>query len=165
MAAVNSPYYGENTWHQQSMGSQAVLRFWIWLWRYFQALSMSKWWKSRIKVLPWRLVESLQSLSGSTMQWLSLLHNFIQQILNLGAGSSPVCGVSEIRDGEDLRQWSRLETRLNAFRCSTIPRKQLIIIIIIWGPLTRWLLKGVLKQCLSCIQVTTFFGVNNFENT
>ena len=40
------------------------------------------------------------------------------------AGSNPARGVSEIRDGEDLRQWSRLEIRLNAFRWSTIPQKQ-----------------------------------------
>ena len=40
-------------------------------------------------------------------------------------------GVSEIRDGEDVWQWSRLEIRLNAFRQSTIPQKQFIIIITI----------------------------------
>ena len=44
------------------------------------------------------------------------------------AGSNPACGVSEIGDGEDLWQWSWLEIRLNAFRCSTIPQKQFIII-------------------------------------
>ena len=37
--------------------------------------------------------------------------------------------MSEIRDGEDLWQWSRLEIRLAAFRRSTIPQKQFIIII------------------------------------
>ena len=37
----------------------------------------------------------------------------------------------EIRDGEDLWQWSQLEIRLNAFCWSTIPQKQFIIIIII----------------------------------
>ena len=41
----------------------------------------------------------------------------------------PERGVSEIRNGEDLRQWSRLEIRPNAFRRSTIPQKQFIIII------------------------------------
>ena len=46
--------------------------------------------------------------------------------LRFCAGSN---GVSEIRDGEDLWQWSRLEIRLNAFRRSTIPQKQFIIII------------------------------------
>ena len=45
------------------------------------------------------------------------------------AGSNPARGVPEIRDGEDLWQWSRLEIRLNAFRRSTIPQKQFIIII------------------------------------
>ena len=37
--------------------------------------------------------------------------------------------VSEMRDGEDLWQWSHLEIRLNAFRRSTIPQKLFIIII------------------------------------
>ena len=47
------------------------------------------------------------------------------------AGSNPACGVSEIRDGEDLWQWSWLEIRINAFRRSTILQKQFIIIIIL----------------------------------
>ena len=38
------------------------------------------------------------------------------------AGSNPARGVSEIRDVEDLWQWSRLEIRLNTFRRSTIPQ-------------------------------------------
>ena len=46
--------------------------------------------------------------------------------LRFCAGSNPARGVSEIRDGEDLWQWSRLEIRLNAFRRSTIPQKQFI---------------------------------------
>ena len=50
--------------------------------------------------------------------------------LRLCAGSNPARGVSEIRDGEDLWQWSQLEIRLNAFCQSTIPQKQFIIIII-----------------------------------
>ena len=45
------------------------------------------------------------------------------------AGSKPPRGVLEIRDGEDLWQWSRLEIRLNTFHQSTIPQKQFIIII------------------------------------
>ena len=48
--------------------------------------------------------------------------------LRLCAGSSTVCGVSEIRDGEDLWQWSRLEIRLNAFGRLSIPQKQFIVI-------------------------------------
>ena len=60
------------------------------------------------------------------------MHNFTHQSLNLG--SNPAFGVSEIRDGENLSQWSQLEIRLNAFCWSTIPQKQFIII----------------KQCLGC---------------
>ena len=51
--------------------------------------------------------------------------------LRFGAGSNPVRSVSEIRDSEDLWQWSRLEIRLNAFCRSTIPQKQFITIFII----------------------------------
>ena len=40
--------------------------------------------------------------------------------LRLCAGSNPAPGVSEIRNGEDLWQWCRLEIRLNAFRRSSI---------------------------------------------
>ena len=47
------------------------------------------------------------------------------------AGSNPDGGVSEIRDGKDLWQWSRLEIRLKAFCRSTIQQQKFIIIIII----------------------------------
>ena len=50
--------------------------------------------------------------------------------LRFCAGSNPARRVSEIRDGEDLWQWFRLEIRLHTFRLSTIPQKQFIIIII-----------------------------------
>ena len=46
--------------------------------------------------------------------------------LRFCAGSNPARGVSEIRDGEDLWQWSRLEIRLSTFHRSTIPQKQFI---------------------------------------
>ena len=36
--------------------------------------------------------------------------------LRFCTGSNPARGVSEIRDDEDLGQWSRLEIRRNAFR-------------------------------------------------
>ena len=49
--------------------------------------------------------------------------------LRFCAGSNPVHSGLEIRDGEDLWQWPRLEIRLNAFRRSTIPQKQFIIIM------------------------------------
>ena len=51
--------------------------------------------------------------------------------LRFCAGPNPAPGVSEIRNDEDLWQWSRLEVRLKAFRRSTIPQKPFIIIIII----------------------------------
>ena len=51
--------------------------------------------------------------------------------LRFYVGLHPARDVSEIRDGEDLWQWSRLEIRINAFRRSTIPQKPCIIIIII----------------------------------
>ena len=41
--------------------------------------------------------------------------------------NKPARGVSEIRDGGDLWQWSRLKIRLNAFRRSTILQKQFTI--------------------------------------
>ena len=51
--------------------------------------------------------------------------------LRFCASSNPARSVSEIRNGENLWQWSRLEIRLNPFRRSTIPQKQFFIIIII----------------------------------
>ena len=49
--------------------------------------------------------------------------------LRFCAGSNPARGVSEIRDGENLWQWSRLEIKLDAFRRSTKPQNQFISII------------------------------------
>ena len=58
------------------------------------------------------------------------LHSTKPELRFFCARSNPARVVSEIRDGMDLRQSSRLEIRLNAFRRSTIPQKQFIIIII-----------------------------------
>ena len=57
--------------------------------------------------------------------------HLIKPQFRFSAGSNPARSVSEIRDGEDLWQWSSLNVKLNAFRRSTIPQKQFIIIIII----------------------------------
>ena len=46
--------------------------------------------------------------------------------LRFCAGSNPSCGVSEIHDGEDLWQWSRLELKLNAFRATLIEEEKII---------------------------------------
>ena len=67
---------------------------------------------------------------GVVVVTITQLHSTIPE-LRFSVGSNPALSVSEIRDGEDLWQWSRLEIRLNAFRWSTIPQKQFIIIIII----------------------------------
>ena len=58
------------------------------------------------------------------------LHSTKPELRFFCARSNPARVVSEIRDGMDLRQSSRLEIRLNTFRRSTIPQKQFIIIII-----------------------------------
>ena len=61
---------------------------------------------------------------------IAQLHSTKPQ-LKCSTGSNPVNSVSEICDGEDLWEWSRLEIRLNASRRSTLPQKQFIVIIII----------------------------------
>ena len=43
--------------------------------------------------------------------------------LRFCAGSNPARCESEIRVGEDIRQWPRLEIGLHAFSRSTIPQK------------------------------------------
>ena len=68
------------------------------------------------------LLESFFRRRGVVVITTTQLHS-TKPGLRFCAGSKPACGVSEIRDGEDLWQWSRLEIRLNAFRRSTIPQK------------------------------------------
>ena len=51
--------------------------------------------------------------------------------LRFCAGSNPAHGASTIRNGKDLWQWSQMELRLPAFRWSTMPQNQFIIIIFI----------------------------------
>ena len=76
---------------------------------------------------------------GAVVSTAAQLHSTKPE-LRFCAGSNPTPGVSEIRDGEDLWQWSRLEIRLNAFHRSTIPQKQIIIIIITSGE--QWVNKA-----------------------
>ena len=66
--------------------------------------------------------------SGVVVITIAQLHS-TKPGLRICPGSNPARRISEIRDGEDLWQWSRLEIRLNTFRRSTIPQKQFIIII------------------------------------
>ena len=71
---------------------------------------------------------NLSWLRGVVVVIIAQLHSTKPE-LRFCAGSNPARSVSEIR-GEDLWQLSRLEIRLNAFRRSSIPQKQFIIIII-----------------------------------
>ena len=72
--------------------------------------------------------------------------------LGFCAGSNPVLGVLEIRDGENLWQWFRLGIKLNAFRRSTIPQKQFNSIHVnlsklnIWSALTLRVIKTISKR-------------------
>ena len=66
--------------------------------------------------------------------------NSLKSELRFCAGSNPARGLSEIRDGEDLWQWSRLEIRL---RLSSV-----IIIITSNTAIFKWNLK-VLYWCFS----------------
>ena len=52
--------------------------------------------------------------------------HLIKPELRFCGGSTRVCSVSEIRNGEDLWHWSRLEIRQNVVLRSTIPQKQFI---------------------------------------
>ena len=67
-----------------------------------------------LKLLRWR--------RGVAVITAGYLHS-TKPKLRFCAGSNPACGLSKIRDGEDLWQRSRLKIRLNAFRWSTIPQK------------------------------------------
>ena len=64
--------------------------------------------------------------------WCSGYHycttSFIKAWISFCAGSNPARGVSDIRNGEDLWQWSRLEIRL---RLSSVNHTEQFIIIII----------------------------------
>ena len=72
--------------------------------------------------------------------------------LRFFAGSNPAHGVSEIRDGEDLWQFSCMETRLNVFCWSTIPQKQFIIHHHFMGPEKSRNQRNNVKTPKSCSQ-------------
>ena len=83
-----------------------------------------------------KLRRSLEfNISRNVAPWCSgydyCTTSFTKPEFRFCASSNPSRGMSEIRGGEDLWQWSRLEIRLSAFRRSTIPQKQFIIIFII----------------------------------
>ena len=67
-----------------------------------------------------------QTVCSAVVITTAQLHS-TKPVLRFCTDSNYTRGVSEIRDGEDLWQWSRLEIRLNAFRRSPVPQKQFII--------------------------------------
>ena len=89
--------------------------------------------------------ETISAPRVSHKFWETLHYNYSGAVMSwFCAGSNPDRDVSDIYDGENLWQWFRLEIRLNAFRRSTIPQKQFIIIsiIIIRRPLSSWFRLG-----------------------
>ena len=84
--------------------------------------------ESRLALSDVPYVNNFQWRRGVVVVTTGQLHS-INLELRFCAGSNLARVVSEIRDGEDLWQCSRLEMRLNAFRQSTIPQKQFFIII------------------------------------
>ena len=72
------------------------------------------------------LLRPLKLLGEFTIWWWMIITTaqlYSKPELRFYTGSNPARDVSEIHDGENLWQWSRLEIRLNAFRRSTIPQK------------------------------------------
>ena len=82
--------------------------------------------------------------------------------LRFCAGSNPARGGLEICDGEGLWQWYQLEIRINAFRWSTIPQKQFIIIIITPEPIEHKKKSTKLETCQRTFLslFTAFLSVN-----
>ena len=62
-----------------------------------------------------------------------VLHNFIQLSLNSSSAQIQILLLAcrKFVNGENLRQWSRLEKKTKTFRRSTIPQKQFTIHIFI----------------------------------
>ena len=126
-----------------------IFAYMIWWWQFWWN---EEWTTDSIMILDWEVNNRSMHEGKSVKIWVGSWLTVVNQTercwrrgvvvittaqlhstkpeLRFCAGSNPARGVSEIRDGEDLWQWSRLEIRLNAFRRSTMPQKQFIIIII-----------------------------------
>ena len=101
-----------------------------WNWHHFAfrtSMLCQKYWFGSAA---WRLSRLPLMHRGVVVTTIAQLHSTNPE-LRFCAGSNPAGGVSEICDGEDPWQWSRLEMRLNSFCWSTIPQKQFITITII----------------------------------
>lgn len=75
-------------------------------------------------------LESLWALFCKVWEMWCTYHNNTIPELGYSAGSDPSRKVQEVCSAENLRQGSWIKIRLNTFRRSPIPRKQLIFIII-----------------------------------
>ena len=107
---------------------------------FFFSLFIAKWFQEKIRLLnneeAWSrsLLGPIAVVSSLIVTWrrgvvvitTSQLHSTKLEV-KLCTGPNPPRGVSEIRNGEGLWQWSRLEIRLNLFCRSFIPQKQFII--------------------------------------
>ena len=82
------------------------------------------------KSFAWFLYDTNSSFGRGVVITTAILHSTKPEF-RFCTGSNSAHGVSDIRDGENLWQWSWLEITLDAFLQSTIPQKQFIIIIII----------------------------------
>ena len=76
--------------------------------------------------------------------------------LRFCADSNRARGVSEVRHGEDLWQWSRVEIKINAFCRWTIPQKQFIIIIMIIISKLAWGIWRILTRALESFEEFNF---------
>ena len=82
---------------------------------------------SCLKSMPYHVMKGTSWYCGVVVTTSAQLHS-TKAALRFCVGSNPTFSTSEIGDGENLWQWSRLEIKLNVFRQSTIPQKQFIII-------------------------------------
>ena len=83
--------------------------------------------------------------------------------LKFCTGLNPTCGVSEICDGDNLWQWPLLKIRLIAFRRSTIPQKQFIIMIS--APLYEFIKNQKPALCGALRDLVPFVQFKNVKNT
>ena len=85
---------------------------------------------SQDKAVLWHNIGFSKKKINSKKNVFSKLFSFVMKTLYfvLEKGHIFARGVSYVCDGKNLRKWSRLQTRMNVFRQSTISEKQFIII-------------------------------------
>ena len=127
-------------------------------------------------VLKKRCSENMQQIYRRTpllkcdVMVINIQHSFIKihstkLELRFSAGSNSAREVSEIWDDGDLWQWSRLETRLNAFRRSTIPQKQFNSIHYSSIKLRSNFIETTLQNGCSSVKMLYIFRTDCLKNT